>query len=211
MKIIQDAISLQCHTTLLHGDKNCPHCRTGFLPLNRVYVPGAGHVFHYMHASQTDRFQALLAQGLVLLDCSHTGHLLTLDIDIGAISLDMMDAIQNVSIPVNNYRALVSKIDTGKIDWTVTTSKSGGIHVYIHFAKPQLPSTRSTLASWLGSDPVREFLSMERWLKSEPYPWVMAELSESVSHLREWAASIGHPELIVEIDPQKLAQMLPKK
>lgn len=67
-----------------------------------------------------------------------------------------------------------------------TTSKGGNIHVYLHTTFPLDHLTRIALQAMLGSDPIKELLSLRRLEEGSTIPVLLFELPDQAKLVEEW-------------------------
>lgn len=68
----------------------------------------------------------------------------------------------------------------------ITKSKSGKRHLYIKLSRNVAASTRIALQACLGSDPVREVLSILRKLEGSEAPTALFETKKELKRVKAW-------------------------
>lgn len=90
---------------------------------------------------------------------------------------DVFDRVEKV-LQENNGIQILDKL--------TTISKNGRKHVYMRLSKSVAPSTRIAIQSCLGSDPIREILSIIRLMSGSDAPTALFETKLQAARVENW-------------------------
>ena len=139
----------------------------------------------YLSEDRLAAIEAAKDRGLVVFDFTEAvGRILTLDLDKGFYE----------------FRNQVMESPDLQMRWTITVSKSKRYHGFVVVKDAPLdPAIHYAQAVILGSDPVRELASHDRY--PEPHAYLMFETQEDAPVLRRWLATLpeGLQKLVKEL------------